>query len=170
MENSARHLNEALQEELRSLEESEGQLERQMQDAAKRLDEVRRRRGLVEALLGMDKETAAPVRGTVERPGRNGAKSVPDIAYAILLSRGKKPMHYEELAESVRKAGGLLGGQTPAQTLIARITRDPRFVRPEKRGWYAASDFYPRAKSVGARGPKPSASVRRTRKRGGVAA
>ena len=158
-------LNEALREETQALQEAEDVLEGQMQDMGRRLDEVRRRQGLVAALLGKEEKEEDSNGGVEKQPRLSAsAQSVADIAYDILLARGKKPMHYVELAEHVKAAGGLLAGETPGQTLIARIARDPRFVRPERRGWYAARDFYRRARSVGARKQQPSVKTKRVGK------
>ena len=157
-------LNDALGEELRRVERAEAELEAQLRDLAAQLDAVRRKRDLVKALLEMpagsaaeDGAKAANASAVVAGLGRSGEKpsangrSVADIAYKILLDRGKNPMHFEDLADRVKAAGGTLGGASPSQTLIARICKDDRFVRPQKRGWYAAAQFYPRARSVGRR-------------------
>lgn len=164
-------LEDALGAELTRLYQTENELELAMQETSARLAEVRRRRSLVEALLSNDgavPTASAVISGTKDSAdklvtrassGPNG-RNVADIAYDILVARGKKPMHYEELAEAVIAAGGMLGGQTPSQTLVARISRDPRFVRPEKRGWYAAREFYPHKRSVGSRRAAPRSSAR----------
>lgn len=160
MGNNNTKLNDLLAEELNALGLRESSLEEQCRVSAEELEEVRRRRNLIRALLGLadDGEVATAlesgdaVRALVEpKPHGRKARGVADIAYDIVVARRKKPIYYEELAEQVIEAGGILGGESPAQTLVARISRDPRFVRPEKRGWYAAREFYPKARSVGAR-------------------
>jgi hypothetical protein len=102
-------------------------------------------------------DTPRPAAFTGETPTANG-RSAADIAYEVLSKRGKEPIHYQELADLVRAEGGDLGGPNPAQTLVARMAKDERFVRPAKRGWYSLREFYPRIKSVGARKKKPAAA------------
>jgi len=154
-------LDNLLSEELNALGLRESSLEERCRANVAELEEIRRRRNLIRALLGLTDdgevatslESGGVVQSLVEsKPtSRRNVREVADIAYDIVVARRKKPIYYEELAEQVIEAGGVLGGESPAQTLVARISRDPRFVRPEKRGWYAAREFYPKAKSVGAR-------------------
>ena len=169
MSSSNNELIKALREEAETLTVKRQELEERSSLINNELAQVRKRQDLVDALL---EASGFPVSETAEAIGQvpalstdasnSNRRNVGDIAYSILLSRGKKPMYYEDLAVEVQKAGGALGGVTPAQTLVARISKDPRFVRPEKRGWYAARDFYPKAKNVGARRPhKPSAKTSR---------
>ena len=172
-----------LSDEADTLQSRRNQLEKEAERVSAELTDIKKRQELVLGLLGISRrpmgrgrgiiiglmeEVAGQDYGTTAFEGRgNGARrDVAELAYEILVARGKKPMYYEELAAEVVKAGGHLGGATPAQTLVARISRDQRFVRPEKRGWYAAREFYPKAKNVGARKPgsprdKKSAETRR---------
>ena len=170
------HLNRLLTEEIQSLEAEAGDLEARRDEITTDLDGVRRRMDLIKALLGTGNPAgAASVGAAGQRAGhllaahnsrqKGKGRNVADIAYDILVSRGKKPLYYEDLAEQVVAAGGVLGGETPGQTLVARISRDDRFVRPEKRGWYAAREFYPKAKSVGERKPRGE-TTRRSRQGG----
>lgn len=155
-------LGQALEQELTHLADREAQLVAKAEEVNAELERIRRRRDLIQALLNTS--DAKPGQSSEEEPKQpsseagwqstimcNAGKSIVDTAYEILLARGKKPMHYGELAEQVIAAGGAIPGQDPAQTLIARLSRDERFVRPERRGYYAARDHYPRAKNVGAR-------------------
>jgi hypothetical protein len=160
-------LDSALSEELKVIGQRESTLEQQCRELAAELQELRRRRSLIRALLGStddgeginadSRADSGDVFGRKPSSRANG-RGVADIAHDILVARGSKPMHYEELADQVLQAGGVLGGVTPAQTLVARISRDPRFVRPEKRGWYASAEFFPKARSVGARSNQRSST------------
>ena len=151
-----------LKAEAEALDARRRELEVQAATIAQELEQTRKRQDLVNALMEASGYSVASARvalgqansapaPAVEIANAGSRRNVADIAHSILLARGKKPMYYEDLAAEVQKAGGVLGGVTPAQTLVARISRDSRFVRPEKRGWYAARDFYPKAKNVGAR-------------------
>lgn len=175
MASENKELVRVLEAEAADLAARQRDLEEQSRGIGQELEHIRMRQDLIRALLDTSGDqdrgrTAILTDGDRQTAAgrRNGGvhRDVADIAYEILLSLGKKPIYYEALAEEVQKAGGKLGGATPGQTLVARISRDPRFVRPEKRGWYAARDFYPRAKNVGARKPgsprdKKSAETRR---------
>lgn len=157
-----------LQVESINLATQQKELEEQSRSIQQEIERIRMRQDLISALLDASGQPRSAAGNTgdetspsAQATGQNGGtqRDIGSIAYEILRSRGKKPMYYEDLAAEVVKAGGHLGGQTPAQSLVARICRDPRFVRPEKRGWYAAVDFYPKAKSVGAR--KPVSRIKR---------
>jgi hypothetical protein len=178
MSSESTELVRVLKAEAEKLQSRRAELEEEGARIAAELEHLGKRQELVIALLnnsgcptGKGKDAIMALMEECSRQGAGSAagqergdgarRDVAALAYEILLARGKKPMYYEDLAAEVTKAGGHLGGTTPAQTLVARISRDPRFVRPEKRGWYAARDFYPKAKSVGAR--KPGRPVRTKR-------
>lgn len=159
-----------LREEAQALAARRHELEGQLEYLSSELAQIRKRQDLVRALMeasGVSETTSASAPNSVSRIGPTDGdhRKVADIAHSILLPLGKKTMYYEDLAKEVQKAGGFLGGANPAQTLIARIARDPRFVRPEKRGWYAAREFFPRAKNVGARKPARKAAEARRKRR-----
>ena len=78
-------------------------------------------------------------------------RNVCDIAVDILSERDGEPMYYKELAQEVVSRDGILNGATPWATLTARLVRDPRFVRPTAKGFYALRRDYPTARNVGAR-------------------
>ncbi len=157
-------LKAALLDELEGVTHKEHDLEAQKKQIVSELEAIRRRRDLIAALIeasGFSTDLALAGNPICRYEteccsdlSNRSAKSACDVAYEILLARGKNPMHYEELAVAVVEAGGMLGGESPAQTLVARLSRDQRFVRPEKRGWYAAKDHYPKSKSVGTRTKK----------------
>ena len=68
-------------------------------------------------------------------------------------------MHYRELAKEIQARGGNIPGVDKDHTLIARLVKDDRFVRPTRRGFYALQRDYPNAKSVGARKPRANNDV-----------
>ena len=150
-------LSEALREEMIGISEREMELETERERIISELAVLRRRKELMKALLespgcgaepvGLRKEEGA---SSTEARSSNG-RGVADLALRILRERGKQPVHYRELAELVRVEGGDLSGPNPAQTLVAMIAKDERFVRPTKRGWYSLREFYPRCKNVGSR-------------------
>jgi hypothetical protein len=74
---------------------------------------------------------------------------ISDAAYAVLEERGE-PMHYHPLTRVVQLRGIEIGGQNPANTLLAHLSRDDRFYRPS-RGTYALREWDPKARSVGVR-------------------
>lgn len=76
-------------------------------------------------------------------------REVSDLVEKILAECGKKPVHYRELADEVQRRGVELGGADPARTLVAKISKEPRFVRPVSRGFYALRKDYPDARNVG---------------------
>lgn len=78
-----------------------------------------------------------------------------EIAWKILDERVGEPIHYRDLASLVIQNGGDLPGQDPASTLVSRLVRDERFVRPFRRGWYALRVHHSKVRSVGQR-LKPS--------------
>ncbi len=87
-------------------------------------------------------------QASIERPTSAQA----ELAAKILDEQGKEPMHYRTLAEEVQRRGGDLRGQDPTATLNALLSRDERFVRPFRRGYYSLRKHYPNLKrSVGAR-------------------
>lgn len=74
---------------------------------------------------------------------------ISEAVHEVLEEHGK-PMHYHQLAREIQLRGVAIGGQTPANTMLAHLTRDDRFYRPA-RGTYALRTWDPKAKSVGAR-------------------
>lgn len=163
MNSETNNLRKALIEELNKLTEKENELEKEQESTILKLANVRRRKELVSALLNENKITIS------EKNSQNGnhieTKNAPDnlkcnrhsaadFAFEILSKRGKKPMHYKELADLVRAKGADLGTSNAPQTLVARMAKDGRFIRPAKRGWYSLREFYPKTKSVGSRKKK----------------
>lgn len=77
---------------------------------------------------------------------------ISETAYAVLAERGK-PLHYQQLTQEVQMRGISIGGQNPANTLLAHLSRDDRFYRPS-RGTYGLREWDPKARSVGVRRKK----------------
>jgi hypothetical protein len=77
---------------------------------------------------------------------------ISETAYAVLEERGK-PLHYQQLTREVQMRGIAIGGQNPANTLLAHLSRDDRFYRPN-RGTYGLRQWDPKARSVGVRRKK----------------
>lgn len=101
----------------------------------------------IEGLLGTSDATEASPPAAAKSVGRSAS----DIAAEILAEREREPMHYQALAREVQSRGGDLSGKNPAYTLVARLVKDDRFVRPLQKGYYALRSDYPDAKNVGAR-------------------
>jgi len=78
-------------------------------------------------------------------------REICDLVEQILVENPGTPMHFQDLAEEVRRRGVLLGGKDPGRTLVAKLVHDPRFVRPERKGYYALRADFPDSPNVGAR-------------------
>lgn len=78
-----------------------------------------------------------------------------DVAVAILREKNGEDMHYKLLAQEVVDRGGHLPEKSPAAALNAIMNRDRRFVRPNRRGFYALREHHPRVKeNAGRRHPR----------------
>lgn len=77
---------------------------------------------------------------------------ISDAVHQVLEERGE-PVYYQELAREIQLRGVAIGGQTPANTMLAHLSRDGRFYRPA-RGTYALREWNPKARNVGARRKK----------------
>ena len=146
-------LNELLELERDQLKQERSQIVAEISQAQTRLTQIDYRLGHVGALLdygetGMNNDLSR----SSSSPSQNGrVRGVRDIAVAILGERNKEPIYYKELAAEVTKRGGILNGASPEATLVSRLVRDPRFVRPFARGFYALRSDYPDARNVGAK-------------------
>ena len=125
-------------------------LREQIAKAESRLREVNKLQVHVEGLLGLDHS----VEDDTDENPLSDSRDIEDIAADILKARGKEPMHYRELAKEIQARGCNIPGVDKDHTLIARLVRDDRFVRPKRRGFYALKRDYPNTKSVGARKPR----------------
>ena len=142
----------------------EGQELREQISAAKgKLKEVEERLVHVEGLLGRNQALAddseeSPLPENRDIP-LGDSRDIEDIAVDILSEQNREPMHYRELAKAIQARGGSIPGVDKDHTLIARLVRDDRFVRPTRRGFYALRRDYPDAKSVGARKPRANSEI-----------
>ena len=139
-------LNTLLLEEQANLKTESQELREQISAAERKLKKVTERLELVEGLL-------EPIHALEDDSGENPLpdyRDIRDIAEDILKLRGGEPMHYAKLAEAIQACGGEIPGVNAANTLLSRLVRDDRFVRP-KRGHYALREDHPNTISVGAR-------------------
>lgn len=60
-----------------------------------------------------------------------------------MLARASEPIHYRELAERIANVGKGLGGQDPAETLLAALGRDPEFERVGRGRYWLRSRSLP---------------------------
>ena len=140
-------LDSLLQEEQNRLAERQKELQEQISSAEKQLHAVSVRLTYVNGLLNSDEVPEADSHAN-SSPRRH---DILDIAEAILGEREGTPMHFKELSEKVQARGGLIPGVDATKTLLARLVKDERFVRPTQRGFYALRRDHPDAKDVGAR-------------------
>ena len=78
-----------------------------------------------------------------------------DVAIEILREKNGEEMHYKLLAQEVMQRGGHLPEKSPEAALNAIMNRDQRFVRPNRRGFYALREHHPRVKeNAGRRHPR----------------
>lgn len=142
-------LDSLLQEEQNRLAERQKELQEQISSAEKQLHAVSVRLTYVNGLLNSDEVPEADSHAN-SSPRRH---DILDIAEAILGEREGTPMHFKELSEKVQARGGDIPGLDAANTLLSRLVKDERFVRPTRRGFYALRADYPSIESVGARKP-----------------
>ena len=145
-------LDSLLRAEGEQLETEETALRESIRGAQERLTVVQHRLEHVRALLAEEAPSSLPSnKHQIQRSQANSRGDICDIAEAVLSERNRNPMYYKDLALEVTNRGGELGGARPAATLTARLVRDPRFVRPTTKGYYALRRDYPTARNVGAR-------------------
>jgi hypothetical protein len=66
--------------------------------------------------------------------------SITDAAFS-LLEESHQPLHYKDIADTLADRGIYIPGKNPSATLLSRISRDGRFKRAVKRGFYALSTW-----------------------------
>lgn len=140
-------LNTLLQREKEVLTTRHDELVDQISEAQKELQAVKVRLSHVTGLLGSG-VTPETELGENSLPRRY---DILEMAESILSSRNGAHMHYRELAEEIQARGGHIPGVDAAKTLLARLVKDERFFRPNRRGCYALRHDHPNAKEVGAR-------------------
>jgi len=104
----------------------------------------------IQALLKI--ETKSLESETVLTPKADDTISITDSALS-LLQESHQPMHYKDIASTLKARGLQISGIDPAATLLSRISRDERFKRV-KRGTYGLKGWR-----------KPKTHKRTTRKR-----
>ena len=152
--------------QLRVLEGEYGGVERERDELNSRLNSLRIRiKGLKEFLSGEEVPPENPPLTEYSDAGsRATATSIQTdarttnvlaIAERILAQQSPKHMHYTHLADAVSEQGGNLPRHNKSRhdTLIRMMNEDPqkRFVRPERRGYYALTKDHPDVASVGTR-------------------
>lgn len=130
------------------------ELKRESQNLGKEIEELQNRLAknaqMITHLEGiLDLSSDAQKAGAPPVLRRANYMEVCDLVEQILSERQKNPVHYRELADEVQRRGIELGGAKPGRTLVAIISKDPRFVRPVSRGFYALRKDYPDARNVG---------------------
>ena len=150
-----KELEALLLEERNRLRIDSQELRKQVSAAKGKLKEVEERLVHVEGLLGPNHA----LEDDSEESPLPDSRDIADIAVDILSERNRKPVHYRELAKAIEARGCNIPGIDKDHTLIARLVRDDRFVRPTRRGFYALQRDYPDAKSVGARKPRANSDI-----------
>jgi len=121
-------------------------LDSQIEQLRSRRNALNEELSLLRALLGR-KQEAEETGATMPRPA-SGSKSVADMVVTLLNEVGR-PLHYREIERELRARGLIaVGGQDPANTLLARFFNDERLYRPS-RGTYALREWNRAARSVG---------------------
>ncbi len=137
-----------LEQKLTGLRQNIVELERKEANLLSQLRNVRGLLGLPDPPAELPDDDAVP-EGPSFHP--DGNRDICNIAAEILREQDKKPMYYKDLAIEVGKRGGIIRGATPEATLVSRMTRDRRFIRPHRKGHYALREDYPESPNVGAR-------------------
>ena len=136
-----------LLEERSRLRVKSQKLREQISEAEKCLQEVNSRLVHIDGLIG----PSQPQENESSEGSPPSSRDIRDIAFDILVERGREPFHYKELTKEVQARDGNLSGANAPNVLVARLVSDDRFVRPTRRGYYALRRDYPDAKNVGAR-------------------
>jgi hypothetical protein len=159
-------LEKALTAEEERLTEQRLQLETSIRQMQADLEAIDVRLSHVRALLRTERaggdavcdESASAHSPPADVPDRAGVPREEldpvEIAFEALRERRGEPLHYRELAGLVISRGAILPGNDKAGTLVSRLVRDERFVRPLRRGYYALRLDYPKARNIGSRRPK----------------
>ncbi|MBV9101905.1 MAG: hypothetical protein JO198_12790 [Candidatus Dormibacteraeota bacterium] len=132
---------DALSGRLRLLEDERGWVQEEIAMREERLRRLAAEAAQIRSLL----ELHSPEWGRdffLQRPAEAfGDRTAPAWRSAVveMLTQAGEPMHYREIAAALTKSGQGLGGQDPAETLLAALSRDTGFVRPA-RGLYWLAD------------------------------
>ena len=101
-------------------------------------------------LLPAESRSSVTTSGQTSKHRRH-TEHVKELAKQILSQRPDEDMHYKDLADKILELGGELRGQDPGLTLVALISPDPDFTRPNRKGHYALTKNFPDSRNVGER-------------------
>lgn len=127
---------------------------RKLQELTAAVATKKRAIGAIEELMrleGADQPEGATVTAFPVVP-EPGTSAIAEAVYEILAEKGSAA-HYSELTRDVLMRGIPIGGKNPSNTLLAHLSRDSRFYRPN-RGTYGLKEWNPNARSVGVRRKK----------------
>ena len=165
------NIEDQLRGELESAQEKRVDMEAKRDAMNAELTSLRTHIRKLQDLLGEDQlETEDYERQYERSPERERAPEpvhldqrtsrVLSLAEEILKQRSPRDMHYSDLADAVSERGGNLPQHTKSRhdTLIRMMNEDPqqRFIRPQRRGFYALIADYPDAENVGTRRTRSS--------------
>jgi hypothetical protein len=130
------------------LEAAIGALDSDIEELQSRREVLHEELGLLHALLGRKRRPEEPPTSVPRATAPGGTDA--DKVVSLLANMGK-PMHYREIERELRARGQVtIGGQDPANTLLARYFDDERLYR-SSRGTYALREWNRTARSVGTR-------------------
>jgi hypothetical protein len=154
LEQALKFKRDSLTEQIRTLDSSIAEIQAEF---ATKLEELHSNKKTAEealshiqALLKIETKSIEP--GTGFPPKVNDNISITDSVFS-LLQESHQPMHYKDMANTLKARGLQVSGIDPAATLLSRISRDERFKRV-KRGTYGLKGWR-----------KPKTHKRTTRKR-----
>jgi hypothetical protein len=150
IDQSDKQFREQLKARLEHLEEDRSWLTEEIAIREEQLRRVNHEMAGIRSLLELHAPHWAAASATLAsegdgRPGPTWKQAVTEI-----LERIDEPLHYRALAERLAALGAGLGGQDPAETLLAVLSRDSAF-RRARRGHYWLTD---RPLPPGWRGPQ----------------
>jgi hypothetical protein len=131
----------------------DAELHRDMNDLQRRIEHGRE----LLKLEGGDDGPATAEGGHLYVVGGEKGQQKTILANAAreVLLETKKPMHYRVLTRAMQDRGVDIGGRDPSNNVVAALTRDDRFYRPQ-RGTYFLREL--------AKGPITHVGVRHARK------
>lgn len=143
-------LRDALIDRVRLLEEERVWVQEEIAMREERLRRLAAEATQIRSLLELHtpewgRDTLLPQSG--EAPGDRSAPAWRSAVLAMLTEAGE-PMHYRDIAAALMKSGQGLGGQDPAETLLAALSRDSGFVRPGRGFYWLAERPLPRGWSA----------------------
>ena len=129
--------------------------------------QIRELRRLVNGLRGLLGQEPLPPTETQPEPATAATQSsqtdgrsddILALAEAVLEENQPEPMHWTELVDEIQRRGGKLPAREKSRydSLLRLLIGDTqaRFVRPEKRGYYALKKYHQDAENVAPRGSR----------------